>query len=72
MIPSSRAQKRSLLGLTDIFVLRRSLGWNGCGVKQRMGVVVNFRHLAPGRAGAETWANLERHVPAGLAGENHA
>ena len=48
IIPSSSAQKRSLLGLRDISVLRRSLGWNGCGVKQRVGMVVNFRHLAPG------------------------
>jgi hypothetical protein len=36
MIPSSKAQNRALLGLTDIFLLRRSLGRNGCGVKQRI------------------------------------
>jgi hypothetical protein len=44
IIPSSSAQKRSLLGLTDILVLRRSLGWNGCGVKQRDRVGVHFMH----------------------------
>ena len=44
IIPSSSAQKRSLLGLTDILVLRRSLGRNGCGVKQRDRVEVNFMH----------------------------
>jgi len=48
IIPNSSAQKRSLLGLRDISVLRRSLGWNGCGVKQRVGMAVNFRHLAAG------------------------
>ena len=47
IIPSSSAQKRSLLGLTDILVLRQSLGWNGCRVKQSVGIVINFRHLAP-------------------------
>jgi hypothetical protein len=44
MIPSSRAQKRIRLGLPNIFLIGRSLGWNGCGVKQRNGVGVNFLH----------------------------
>jgi hypothetical protein len=47
MIPSSKAHTRALFGLADIFLLRRSLGRNGCGVKQRMGAAGTFLHQVP-------------------------
>jgi len=47
MIPSSKAHNRALLGLANIFLLRRSLGWNGCGVKQRMWPRGTFLHQSP-------------------------
>ena len=34
IIPSSRAQIRNLFGFANICLLRRSLGRNGCGVKE--------------------------------------
>ncbi len=46
MIPSSSAQTRALLGLANIFILRRSLSRNGCGVKQPNGVGINIPHLS--------------------------
>jgi hypothetical protein len=59
MIPSSRAQTRVLLGLANILILRRSLGRNGCGVKQRNGIGVNFLHPLCWLASQRCYANGE-------------
>jgi len=72
IIPSSSAQKRSLLGLTDILVLRRSLGRNGCGVKQRDRIGVNFMHGSHGLARAEFQTNSDGEVPFDWRKESYA
>lgn len=45
IIPSSRAQIRNLFGFTNMYLLRRSLGRNGCGVKEELGGTFRIQHL---------------------------
>jgi hypothetical protein len=62
IMPSNKAQMRARWGLRNIFLIRRSLGWNGCGVKQRNRMGGNFLHLFRGLARQRCYATGEGHA----------